>query len=1137
MKQLLNKNGFAFGVVLISLITIVQNISLIPVSQSAAEKDLSRYVEKKIQGSINDYHNNADELQNATFENPIYLYEEGRLKFWSDINYHPPLEIFHRTDTIYKYELKELQGLVQSHKDGDKTLVILIPIIRSSEYIPENGLNCLRPIDHITTLHFGEKIKFEFDSLPKCKTSPYFIWFQLILLLLGSILIFPKTYAYLKKIRKFPEIGKSNLYLLLLNLLLLPTAFLPVFEENWFTASLGENSFSPVTPLLLISSAGFLLILLTTMPFNKKQTRDWGSGSWKKYIISLISYILIGVWGLLMIAQYEYIYRLSGIDLHLEELFSFSMKEITFLIIFIFLFVVFFTFSQFIFKLINYSRIQLPQKIAGILITVFLLYISSITGWVDIDPVLLILAYLILVVTLDLYQDRKSLNSTWIFTWMILISAYVSFLAFSIDYNSDEHRLEASLHNIIQNRDLEFESMISDGIQPSSEDKYITEWVDSSPEVYRKLREKYISIAKNLYFNPLTGDYYIANELLKTKTIPVRHYYINKELMQRIQLNDIPEKYILLHQGKKIMDHYEADISDRFQQHFSNRDTSSMLVNGYALHFMHGPDELTILHLKKLPGLLRPVSLFSLLFFILSVILFLLSVINTKMMILPKQLNLQFFERKSLRNRIQISIISLIIVSFFIIGIVTNYYLRNLAENTDQVIQTSQIQLLQHDLQGVLDKDSWTPVGKVLKDYSLDQSMESGRLIYFFDAEGKKMEDFRNFHTNLPGDNQINMIPFRSFAALNMKNDKAGYWINSDNIRGMVFPVRKNGSVEINAFAFVPGKHERFSLQNISDIFATFLNIYSFLFIISGGIAIGLANSITNPIEILGKKLKGLKLSNKNETVQWKNEDEIGALITIYNDMIHKLSDNAKVMAKVERDSAWKEMAKQVAHEIKNPLTPLKLNIQYLESKVRMNPEDAPGLIEQIAPSLIEQIDNLSEIASEFSNFAQLPTARNEQIRLNEIVKTVHDFFRKREDLTFQLFVPINDVLVFADRNHLVRIMNNVVKNAIQSIPSDRQGEIILRLYRKDDNAIIQVTDNGSGIPEEMHDKVFSPNFTTKSSGTGLGLAISTNMLESFNGRIYFKTIENLGTDFFIEIPLMRFEDNYPEVTRVLLDD
>jgi two-component system nitrogen regulation sensor histidine kinase NtrY len=290
-------------------------------------------------------------------------------------------------------------------------------------------------------------------------------------------------------------------------------------------------------------------------------------------------------------------------------------------------------------------------------------------------------------------------------------------------------------------------------------------------------------------------------------------------------------------------------------------------------------------------------------------------------------------------------------------------------------------------------------------------------------------------------------------------------------------------------------------------------------------------------LNFLGKKLRGLKLSKKNEPVQWKNEDEIGALIAIYNEMIQKLSDNAKVMAKVERDSAWKEMAKQVAHEIKNPLTPLKLNIQYLEAKIRMSPEDAQGLITQITPGLIEQIDNLSQIASEFSNFAQLPSARNEKIRLNEIVKTVHDFFRKREDLKFQLFVPINDILVFADRNHLIRILNNVVKNAIQAIPPEREGEIILRLYTKDNDAIVQITDNGSGIPEEMQDKVFSPNFTTKSSGTGLGLAISLNMLESFNGRIYFETEEDEGTDFFIEIPLMRLEDNYPESKKVILDD
>ncbi|HAQ39330.1 MAG TPA: hypothetical protein DCQ58_12560, partial [Saprospirales bacterium] len=268
-----------------------------------------------------------------------------------------------------------------------------------------------------------------------------------------------------------------------------------------------------------------------------------------------------------------------------------------------------------------------------------------------------------------------------------------------------------------------------------------------------------------------------------------------------------------------------------------------------------------------------------------------------------------------------------------------------------------------------------------------------------------------------------------------------------------------------------------------------------------------------------------------------QNEDEIGALITIYNEMIIKLGDNARLMAKIERDSAWKEMAQQVAHEIKNPLTPLKLNIQYLESKVGSNPELAPQLIAQLAPSLIEQIDNLSQIASEFSNFAQLPDARNEKLNLNDIVKKVHDFFRKREDMSFKLTLPINDVLVFADKNHMVRILNNVIKNAIQAIPEDRPGQISIDLYRQESNAVIKVSDNGTGIPEDMREKVFSPNFTTKSSGTGLGLAIAINMLESFGGRIYFETIENEGSDFFIEIPLMRFEDNFPQANKVFLED
>jgi len=230
-------------------------------------------------------------------------------------------------------------------------------------------------------------------------------------------------------------------------------------------------------------------------------------------------------------------------------------------------------------------------------------------------------------------------------------------------------------------------------------------------------------------------------------------------------------------------------------------------------------------------------------------------------------------------------------------------------------------------------------------------------------------------------------------------------------------------------------------------------------------------------------------------------------------------------------------MAKQVAHEIKNPLTPLKLNIQYLESFVTRQPERASEMIKQLAPGMIEQINNLDKIATEFSDFAKMPSARNEKVNLNEIVKAVHDFFRKREDLEIQLYVPINDLIVFADKNHIVSILNNIIKNAIQAIPTERKGRITIDLYKEKDNAIIKITDNGTGISDEMKSKVFSPNFTTKSSGTGLGLAISSNMIQAFNGKIYFDTKINEGTSFFVEIPLMRIKENYNGQKRVSLDD
>jgi len=306
------------------------------------------------------------------------------------------------------------------------------------------------------------------------------------------------------------------------------------------------------------------------------------------------------------------------------------------------------------------------------------------------------------------------------------------------------------------------------------------------------------------------------------------------------------------------------------------------------------------------------------------------------------------------------------------------------------------------------------------------------------------------------------------------------------------------------------------------------LNVYVFLLLIAGSIAILIANSITKPLSKIGEKLKQFKLGGKNEPLEWNSKDELGALIEDYNRMIQKLKDSAVMLAKSEREGAWREMAKQVAHEIKNPLTPMKLSIQYLQRAHQSgrNPEDLGDLITRVTHTLIEQIDNLAAIATEFSTFAKMPQAQNQQISLNQLVGSVYELFRQRGGETSVSIQMIEKNLnVIADKNHLLRVLNNLIKNAIQAIPEDRHGIISIELKKEDNNAVIIVTDNGTGISEEKRDKVFVPNFTTKSSGTGLGLAMSKNIIESFYGSIYFETEVNVGTSFFVKLPIEEIQE------------
>jgi nitrogen fixation/metabolism regulation signal transduction histidine kinase len=545
---------------------------------------------------------------------------------------------------------------------------------------------------------------------------------------------------------------------------------------------------------------------------------------------------------------------------------------------------------------------------------------------------------------------------------------------------------------------------------------------------------------------------------------------------------------------------------------------------------------LTVLIGRRDAGLIQVVSTFSYVFTIFSIMLFFIALANSLLPFLPDSISLSFSSRPTLRNRIQVAIVFLIILAFVIIGFVTVFYLRNTTEDRDKRYFEDRLRAVASSIQQAI-----PTIDSLTQPQTLIPRVASIAYVYnrqakIYDMHGDLVLQSDD-DANAPQRLAVKMSYVSKFM---MDQSNRSYTVEDLQVAGGesyrgVLALRDQENKRLG-YVELPGTS---MVQSASDpgskFFGTLLNAYVFLFLISVALAIAVANSITRPLSELGEKLKKLSIGKKNEPIQWAINDEIGALINDYNGMIEKLDQSAQILALTERDLAWREMAKQVAHEIKNPLTPMKLSIQYLQNGIKSSPEKLTALVSRVSHTLIEQIDNLSNIASEFSNFAKMPQAENEKVLLNDVVASVHDLFRKREDMDIHLFVPIQDIFVFADRNQLVRVLNNVVKNAIQAVPEERRGRVDISLLKRDDRAIISIMDNGSGIPEVMKDKVFSPNFTTKSSGTGLGLAICANIVETFNGKIYFATNPTEGTTFFIEIPLMRLEGNVREQEHVML--
>ena len=340
-----------------------------------------------------------------------------------------------------------------------------------------------------------------------------------------------------------------------------------------------------------------------------------------------------------------------------------------------------------------------------------------------------------------------------------------------------------------------------------------------------------------------------------------------------------------------------------------------------------------------------------------------------------------------------------------------------------------------------------------------------------------------------------------------------------------------NGIIYQSSYSFIYGvKNKRIGIlelqftqdnleikKELKEFISRLGFVYVFMLIIAIAFAYFLSSYITRSIKTISDKIQQTRLTERNEKIILnKASSEIEILVEAYNNMIDELGESATKLAKSEREQAWREMAKQVAHEIKNPLTPMRLTVQSFERNFLSTDDRAKEKLKEFSQSLIQQIDVMSSIASAFSDFAKMPIQKKEQIEIISVIKFALDIFTEQ----YITYHPSEKKLYAnLDKTQLIRIVTNLLKNAIQATENIENPIIDVTVLSKEKNLIISVADNGKGISDDLKDLIFEPKFTTKTSGMGLGLAITKNIIEAYNGSISFTSKEGKGTVFTVVLP------------------
>ena len=479
-----------------------------------------------------------------------------------------------------------------------------------------------------------------------------------------------------------------------------------------------------------------------------------------------------------------------------------------------------------------------------------------------------------------------------------------------------------------------------------------------------------------------------------------------------------------------------------------------------------------------------------------------------------------FKNKMSLRLRIFISMIFLVFTATLLILGSTYYQYRTESDQYNSYRQERKENQLKRQINYLVNKhnlsnnyDNWgdydNDFDEITKIHSVEYSI--------FTTQGAPL-----FYSYLPLDIISNNYSLdKDFANMLVTNEEGKF--TSENLTDVgkfqaSYSVLKNDAGEKYAILFFPYFQDvSFAESELNVFLSTLYQIYFIMLVVAIVLAYFISRFVTRSIETIRVKIGQTGLLKKNEKIYLKNATkEIDSLVNSYNKMIDDLEDSAERLAKTEREQAWQEMAKQVAHEIKNPLTPMRLTVQSFQKNSGFKSEDEKLKLNDFCEVLIEQIDTMSNVATSFSDFATLPKTQLEKTDIVDATKKVVEIF---EQNNITLETSNENIFVKLDKEQWIRVMTNLIKNSIQSIPHDRESNIQVKIIESTKKVKIIVSDNGLGVSNKNREKIFEPKFTTKSDGMGLGLGIVRSIINSHRGKISYKSKNNKGTDFTISLP------------------